>query len=375
MNARIQEIFMRFHEAAVDPASLFRKYLEEGRAVVLCGPPYAPEEIVHAMGAVPMGMWGADCELREAKRFFPAFICSIAQSAVELGMRGVFEGAAAVIIPLLCDSLKVMGENWKYAVPSIPYIPMAYPQNRKGEVGRDFTIGGYERVIHDLEAILKTPFLEDKLSESIELYDRRSVLMQNMTSLLAVHPEITPAQRSDMFKSAFFLRVEEMNRYLEELTVLLKEKPASTPAFPVYLTGILADNPEWNRILEDLGMTIVGDDLAAQTRQYTVCSSEIGSPLERLADKFCRRKECSVLYDPYKSRCQRLPEKAADCRAKGVIFVQTKFCDPEEFDYPIALRKCREAGLPAVQVEIDRQMVDYAQVRTALETFRDMLDI
>lgn len=45
------------------------------------------------------------------------------QSLVELGMNGVYDGCSAIVIPSLCDSLKVVGQNWKYAVKDIPFTP------------------------------------------------------------------------------------------------------------------------------------------------------------------------------------------------------------------------------------------------------------
>ena len=48
---------------------------------------YTPQEIVHSMGLVPMGVWGADMEINEAKKYYPAFICSIMQTILELGIR------------------------------------------------------------------------------------------------------------------------------------------------------------------------------------------------------------------------------------------------------------------------------------------------
>ena len=136
----VREILDVFRLA--DPSALKAKYLAEGRKIVLTAPVYTPEEIIHSMGLAPMGVWGADVLLESSKRYFPAFICSVVQSIVELGMRGTYDGASAIVIPSLCDSLKVVGQNWKYAVPGIPFIPMTYPQNRASEAGRAFTKAG-----------------------------------------------------------------------------------------------------------------------------------------------------------------------------------------------------------------------------------------
>ena len=86
-----------------------------------------------------MGAWGADVELNESKEYFPAFLCSIAQSIVQLGMTGAYEGVSALMVPHLCDTLKCVGQNWKVAVKDIPFIPVAYPQNRKAQFGINYT--------------------------------------------------------------------------------------------------------------------------------------------------------------------------------------------------------------------------------------------
>jgi len=58
-----QELLRRFHTAASDPKGQMKQYLEAGEKVVLTAPVYTPEEIIHSMGLVPMGAWGADVPL------------------------------------------------------------------------------------------------------------------------------------------------------------------------------------------------------------------------------------------------------------------------------------------------------------------------
>ena len=200
----MNDILNKLHEAAASPRAQMDGYLAQGKKIVLCAPVYTPEELIHAMGFVPMGAWGGDVALNRAKEYCPAFLCAIVQSLLELGISGVYDGASAIVIPSLCDTLKTVGENWKYAVPSIPFIPMTYPQNRKPAYGVAYTKAGYERVIRDLEK-LGGAFSEEKLLDSIKVYNRHNAAMRKIDELLAVHPEITAAQRSDIFKSAFFM--------------------------------------------------------------------------------------------------------------------------------------------------------------------------
>lgn len=369
----VSELLERFSAAAQNPRKQMDGYLAQGKKVVLTAPVYTPEEIVHAMGLVPMGAWGGDLELEGAKRYFPAFICSIAQSIVELGMKGTYDGASAIVIPSLCDSLKVLGQNWKYAVPSIPFIPMTYPQNRKPEYAVDFTLAGYRRVIADLEQATGAQFTEYALAESIAVYNAHNAAMRRLSEALAKHPEVLPSQRGDIFKSAWFMRKEEHTALVEQLLDALDGQTPGTGRTPVAVSGILASAPGLTSLLDEYGMHIVSDDVAAESRQYRTDAPADGGPLERLARKFSAMDGCSVLYDQDKKRLAAVADEARARGARGVLIVMTKFCDPEEFDYPLLKRACEEAGLAVASVEVDRQMVNYEQARTVIETFRDLL--
>ena len=70
-----KELLAQLHEVAANPRKQLDKYLAEGKKVVAVTY-YTPQEIVHSMGLVPMGVWGADMEINEAKKYYPAFICS-----------------------------------------------------------------------------------------------------------------------------------------------------------------------------------------------------------------------------------------------------------------------------------------------------------
>ena len=101
----VNELLAQLHEVAVSPKKQLEKYLSEGKKVVAVAPVYTPQEIIHSMGLVPMGVWGADMEINEAKKYYPAFICSIMQTILELGIKGEYDGVSAIVIPSLCHKI------------------------------------------------------------------------------------------------------------------------------------------------------------------------------------------------------------------------------------------------------------------------------
>ena len=372
--SKINELLQKFHEVAADPAGQKAKYLAEGKKIVLTAPVYTPEEIIHSMGIVPFAAWGGDIEINESKRYFPAFICTIMQSILELGIKGTYEGADAIVIPSLCDSLKCLGENWKYAVPAIRFIPMTYPQNRKPDYGKAYTIAGYERVIRDLEEVTGLAFDEAALAASIRVYNEHNQAMRAFREVLAVKGGLTASQRSDVYKSAGFMLKEEHTALVKELTAELEAADQKDDSKKLYVTGILADSPSLLSIIGEYGFRVVADDVAAESRQYRTDAPEKDAAVEALAEKFQAMDNCSVLYDVKKKRVDLIVEESKKYGADAVLVVLTKFCDPEEFDYPLIKKACDKAEIPCLLVEVDRQMTNYEQARTMIEGLADMVE-
>ena len=198
-------------------------------------------------------------------------------------------------------------------------------------------------------------------------------LLNHMAVMVTARGKSTAAQRSDIFKSAFFMTKEEHTDLVEALIEKLEAQTPAAEKLPVLISGILTDAPALNAILDEMGLHIVADDVAAQSRQYRTDAPERDDALNALAEKFAAMGNCSVLYDQEKNRVKWIVDTAKARSAKGVLVVLTKFCDPEEFDYVMIKKACEAADLPLTLVEVDRQMVRFEQVRTNLETFRDLL--
>ena len=56
-----------------------------------------------------------------------------------------------------------------------------------------------------------------------------------------------------------------------------------------------------------------------------------------------------------------------------VIDIMMKFCDPEEYDYPIYKKEIEAAGVPMLYLEVDQQLNSFEQIRTRIQSFNEML--
>lgn len=374
--ADLQSNIALLKSACENPRARLEHYLSQGKKVVGCFPVYTPEELVHASGMIPFGLWGGQTELKFVKSYLPAFACPIMQSTLEFGLRGTYQGLSAVIIPALCDTFRCMTQNWRFGVPSIPMIPIVYPQNRESPASVDYLISEYENVLSMLSTITGNMLNEKALGKSIVIYNDHNAAMREFAKVANDHLDIiTPQVRHAVMKSAFFFEKSEHTAIVREITAALK----ALPVYPftgkkIVLTGITCEPDALLDIFTENQVAIVGDDLAQEMRQYrTDTPLKGGGGLKRLALQWNARYGCSLAHEVGKPRGKMLAALCEETGASGVIACLMKFCDPEEYDLPYVVNDLREAGFPCLTIEIDQQNTSYEQIRTRIQTFCEMI--
>lgn len=363
-------------EACKHPRARLNHYLAAGKQVVGCFPPYTPEELVHASGMIPMGLWGGQTELILAKSYLPAFACPIMQANMELGLDGAYEGLSAVIIPAACDTLRCMTQNWRFGVPSIPMIPIVYPQNRTSSASVDYLISEYENVLIMLSTITGQMMNEKALCNTIDIYNEHNKTMREFATVSLEHLDVvTPVVRHAIMKSAFFYEKSEHTAIVKTIIACLKRLPVCNfTGKKVVLTGITAEPNEFLELLSDNNIAVAGDDLAQEMRQYrTDTPAKGGGGLKRLALQWNARHGCSLIHEIGKPRGPLLTELCKTAGADGVINCLMKFCDPEEYDQPYFEADLQNAGFPSLTIEVDTLNKSYEQIRTRIQTFSEIL--
>lgn len=261
--------------------------------------------------------------------------------------------------------------NFPVEIPETLGLLVCYPQNRKPVYGIKFIKNGYERVINDLTIATHGHYSDFALQNSNAIYNEHNAVMREFSEISA-EAQISAQERNDVFKSAWFMLPEEHTKIVKALNGSLQNGPRTERKIRVMTTGILADAPDLLRIFDENNLQIVADDIAHESRQYRTDIPNDEQPLDALARKFADMDNCSVLYDPKKGRVDYIIDEAKKHRAQGVIVLMTKFCDPEEFDYVPIKGACDANNLPHINIEVDRQMVNYQQAGTMIQGFKEM---
>lgn len=360
----------------VCPFKQLDKYVEDGKKVVGCAPVYAPEELVYALGMIPMGIWGAEGEVTLAKEYFPAFYAAPILRLMDLGLEGKLDKMSAMIIPGLSDGLKGLSQNWKKAIKTIPCLYIGYGQNRKIKAGIDYNEKQYIKLISQLEEISGNKLENSKVEDAIVLYNKHRKALQDFNNLASTHLNtITPTYRSRVMSSAYFMDKAEHLEILDSINNELKNIPEEKfDGKKVVTTGILANSPEILKIFETHKLGIVDDNINHESGQFDYLVDEgTDNPVRALAKWISDIEGSTLLYDPEKLRGKIIIDKVRKHNANGVVYLLTKFSDSDEFDYPIIRKELNNEGIMHILVEVDQQMTNFEQANTALQTFADMI--
>jgi benzoyl-CoA reductase/2-hydroxyglutaryl-CoA dehydratase subunit BcrC/BadD/HgdB len=298
---------------------------------------------------------------------------------LEMALNGTLRRLSGVILPSLCDTLRPLTQNFRVAIPEIPMIFLAHPQNRKPAYGVDYTRTQYQRVRAQLETIAGASITDAQIQRSIVIYNKSRAARRHFVTIAANHPEaVSPIQRSAVLKSASFMLKEEHTALLDALNREIAALPAGDGGgyTRVVTSGILADGKSLLQILTEQKLAIAADDVAQESRSFRVDAEEDGDPVLALAKQFAAQDDDPLLYDPaVDHRPAHVANLVKNSGAKGVVILMMQFCDPEEMEYPSLKKALADRGVPSVLIGYDQQMQEFAQARTQLQAFADMLRI
>lgn len=162
------------------------------------------------------------------------------------------------------------------------------------------------------------------------------------------------------------------DHYLSMVRNFMDQLPLDPPiikdGFPVLVSGSLIEDPGVLDIIESSGGRVVSDDLCNGFRQMFPPDGIGETPMDRAIDRYMNRFSC-----PARSRAvdrsRRLLGLARDSGARGVIFVEQKFCTPHLADHPAVSEALKQNGFPSILIEMDETWQMEAQLKTRLESF------
>lgn len=351
-----------------------------GRAAVAYFPVYAPVEIIHAAGMLPVCLSGAGdrLDVQYADARFGSFICSIIKTTTELALTGHLEPFEAFLFSTICDSARNLCFVLKRNFPQTYYDFIHLPQNPSSKATAGFLTSEYRRIVANLEKISGLSVREEDLRRSIALYNHSRSLVRELYQARARSPQLISAWESYVLvRAGNFLPVEEHIVMMKNVLDQLPARPRKgRDSIRVVVEGSFCEQPplELIKLIEQAGCYIVEDDFTLGQRWFDSDVPLEGDPVAALAESYVERSVySSVRHDFRKPRWQGLAEKIRRSRADAVLFLIAKFCEPAYFDYVPFKQTVEGLGVPHLLMEFEEKLFTFDRVRTEVETFVESL--
>lgn len=347
-----------------------RAWKERSGGIAAVLPIHYPRALLRAFGLLPVEVWGPPrVDPAPGAAHLQPYVCSIVGNALSFLLKDGLEVADVIIVPHACDSLQGLGSLLlDFVRPRQPVFPLYLPRGRR-ESDLQFLADECRALYEKLVAVTGRAPSEAELMESI----RRE---EEADGLLA---ELYRRRRALPLTDLAFYRLVRAREYLpaEQFSALARaalDIPSADPraGLPILLSGIVPEPMVLLDAVNKMGGTVVADDLACCGRRLYPPGAGT-DPFRRMAERILNGPPDPTRGSPIAERLRHLVQMARETGARGVIFYDVKFCEPELFDLPLLRRGLQEAGLPSVHIEMDLNDPLSGQTLTRIEAFLEMV--
>ncbi len=350
---------------------------EKGKKIIGTVCTYAPEEIIHAAGALPVRLFSSEAAIHRADLHLQAYCCSLVRGILEEALADRLDFLDGMVFPHTCDSIQRLSDVWRINLTKTFHADVVLPVKLTTASARQYMIDVLDRFRSDLAGYLGKEITVEDLSSSVKLYNENRSLMEKLYRLRSKHPEVMGGRDyHTIVRAAMIVEREVFRESLEAIVDGLEKKVGSagpSQAKRLVICGGVCTSPDIYDAIEEAGGVVVGDDLCTGRRYFDVLVDETHPPLEAMADRLIKRAVCPAKHTGITSRADNIIRTVRDSRADGVVFLLLKFCDPHAFDYPYMRDMLEREKIPSLLLEIEDQSQAGGQVQTRLETFVQIL--
>jgi benzoyl-CoA reductase/2-hydroxyglutaryl-CoA dehydratase subunit BcrC/BadD/HgdB len=347
-----------------------RSFKKQGGLVAAVLPIHYPRALLRAFNILPMEVWGPPIvDVSFGSAHLQPYICSVVRNALSFILSEGLDVVDLILVPHACDSLQGLGSILlDFLPPKQPVIPLYLPRGG-GKSGEVFFTEELQFLYQRLKEVTKISPSIGTIMKSIQREEEADEL------LVRFHK-----QRGKLrFKDHDFYRLIRTREYLpaEDFidfaqSNLNADSDDQQEGIPIILSGIVPEPMGLLTIISELGGRVAADDLACCGRRlYPSGKSE--DPFNRMAERILGAPPDWCRGSPIQDRLDHLHRMIDTTDARGVIFYNVKFCEPELFDLPNLREGLSDMGVPTVTIEVDISDPLSSQAMTRIEAFFEMI--
>lgn len=350
-----------------------------GRAVGFF-PVYFPEELAHAMGFLPVRIFGASGRVRldQATSHTQSFICSIARSAFQLASEGALDAFDVLVFSNICDVARNLSGITKRNFPAKEIEYLHYPINNTSPRALDYLREEYVRLAGRLGELSGHGLEPDRLRKAIALYNDKRDLVRRLARVKQEKPWLIPyTEHYAATRAGGILPVEDYVDALEDYLRTVRDRKAkSMDKIRVVVLGNFCEQAPIGlmKMIEDAGCYIVRDEALMGLSWLGQVPLDGDDAVRSLARTYVDNPTAlTVRFHPAIDKQAYIVNQIREAGAEGAIFCTPKFCEPALYDYIIYKSALDKAKIPYMHAEYEESGSSFESVRTMVETFAESI--
>jgi benzoyl-CoA reductase/2-hydroxyglutaryl-CoA dehydratase subunit BcrC/BadD/HgdB len=353
---------------------------DRGGLVAAVLPIHYPRALLRTFDILPIEVWGPPrVDVVYGAAHLQPYVCSIVRNALSFLQTGGLDVADLIIVPHACDSLQGLASILiDFVHPRQPVIPVYLPRGRR-ESDAIFLADEFRSLYRRLEEITHRSPSNADLMAGI----RREEAADELLAQLHERRKDLPLTQIEFYRLIRAREYLPAETFSDLARAMLAPIPGPSPAgagegsdsrknIPILLSGIVPEPMSLFESIAEMGGTVVADDLACCGRRlYPPGTSE--DAFLHLAESILGGPPDSTRGHSIQERLDHLMRLCQASGARGVVFYDVKFCEPELFDLPLLRKGLQEVGVPSVTIEVDLNDPLSHQSLTRIEAFLEMM--
>jgi benzoyl-CoA reductase/2-hydroxyglutaryl-CoA dehydratase subunit BcrC/BadD/HgdB len=293
------------------------------------------------------------------------------RNALSFLLAGGMEVVDYILVPHACDSLQGLGSILvDFVQPRQPVLPIYFPRGRR-QSDLDFLADELRALYHKLEGLSGRSPGEDALAACVQVDEEADALLAD----LHLKRRYLPLNQSEFYRLVRRREYLPAERFVELASNALAQaidKPPDMQGIPLVLSGIVPEPMALFDALEGMGASVVADDLACCGRRLYPPGDD-RDPFRRIAQRLLGAPPDAMHGSSISARLDHLSRLTKETGARGVVFYEVKFCEPELFDLPVLREGLATLGVRSVVIEMDLNDGLSQRTLTRLEAFLETI--
>lgn len=346
---------------------------------------YIPEELLHAADMFPYRIRATGNEDTDlADTYMVRFTCSFIRSTLNLALRGEFDFLDGLFICNSCDHGRRMYELYDLVVckrdgqnRAIPNFYVSLP-HILSEEGFEWFYGEIKELKEKMEDIYNVKISDEKLTESIKLYNRNRELMREIYDLrLLETPKLTGTEALKISIANSSVSKEIANPELERILKELEKRNGIELGDKkrILLLGSVVDNTQFTELVENSGAIIVSDNLCFGNRIIVddVKQTKDMNPLEQITERLYYHLSCPRMMDDHPRRLDFVKQEIEEGKIDGVLLQRINNCDLHGCDNMLFEHELKQLNIPIYNFDRENFQSDSTRLKTRIQAFLEMI--